>query len=403
VSGPAGTVPADVGQQATRLQWANVSIRVEVALLGDPARPVQPIPLPEWRRPWSERPRITLEVADDETVADVLRRASEEFEVASHEHFSTARPTFIAFHEDGAARDVLALARDLTLVDDSGAALWRVDFEFAPYGQVVRSADAGAITGDPRRLYLILQYGAGNGIVPSWPDFIQALEVVWEIIDRAETLYGVAAIAVAARRKIRQRLERGRETLRRRIPLWGQRGADLEAFADSVRGRSWSAEELGRFLDCTPEEAEDVLGVLGFARDEEDGRWYRRADQAAAVIEDVVVEVWRHPMRQAPDVFRIRVEELLRTGEPQPYPSYGEGSEADNDEATYEWDPDREIRVAAAAVLAVITALGIVVALLLETRWFLAVGAGAATVLVGLLVVRSVWFRRAAHWLGRSL
>jgi hypothetical protein len=384
--------------------------RGSVALVGDPQRPDQAPSVEEWDRRWAERQKIELDIAREDRVSTILERAAEEFGIPLPDYaggrFIRAFP-FVAFYSDARPNQMTPARMTLTLVDERGRAVWEVSPEDAPFEQIVRAAEAGALEGDPSRIYLNLTPPAGDGIFVDWPTLVQAWDVCWEILDRIDTAVGAAAAAEFVRRKLRNRIGRGRPAVDRYAPSWAQRNGSPRGLAELLARRSWSSEEVARLLGISGGEADAVLGIFGFAQDGEDGRWYRAGDQAAALLDDALEEIWHYPISEGGErVFRLRVDEIFRTGSTAPYPDHRaqdwplEGNDID---ALAAWDPAQETRTLGVLLLVVLSSVSVGAALAISDSLFGRIGAGTVTFVAAILLVRTRPFRRLAAWLVRSL
>jgi hypothetical protein len=292
--------------------------RITLALIGDSAAPFTRISDEEWSRRWDERPQIEMDVADEESLEQIIARALPEFGVALPEGWGTAHGHVdIALYDDANARGYSRVHGELTLVNEDGGAVWGVhDFRLVPYGHLVDAVRAGALAGDKRRIHLILREPIGNGIGLDWPDLLHAWEAASNVIARISDVGGVVAFAVLVIQAVRRRLGRGVAVATRAAPRWAQRGAHFPwSLASFLGQRPWSSDQLAELLRSTPEDAEAVLAIFGFAP-KDDGLWHYEGDEAARVLAIIFEEV-RHlyPALSGDDYFEQRVEELITTGQ----------------------------------------------------------------------------------------
>jgi hypothetical protein len=301
---------------------------VTLALVGDGTRPSARLNDEEWNKPWSQRPQVELEVADDESLASVVERALRELGVRIEE--GGLQPQYmvdLGLYEGEESRPIPV---DLALVDSDGKVTWNVwDLRLIPYGELVRSVEAGAIVGDPRRVYLILREPIGDGIGIDWSSLLDALGVAWKVAEHVVTTYEIARGTRAVIENVRDRLTRAREAARRNMFGWAQRGAEPSAIARFLSRDAWSASTLAAFLGCSKEDAEALLALLGFAFDERTSEWRRtNDDEAGALLLGIYEEAaWYGAdlliSSEAREEFQRRVEELLRTGERPAERAYG--------------------------------------------------------------------------------
>jgi hypothetical protein len=296
-----------------------VTTAVEFALIGDPAEPGARISDEDWSRPWDERARIQLDVDDNDSLGSVVDRVLSEFGVVLADEVVPAHVVNVALVDDEADR---VGTWDLTLVDDEGRVIWTAyDLRLVPYWQLVRAVEAGAVRGDPRRLYVILKEPIGDGLGIDWPTILDAWRIVDEIVMRIGGYAGAAAGLAGAYQYVRHRLEAGREAVARNAPRWAQRGGHpYDVFRLLASRGSWSAQDLATLLGCSEDDAVSVLALYGFGYNEADGRWRQDADDAARVLSVAFEEAsaMRFELSDAHDEFAARVEQLVRTGERPP-------------------------------------------------------------------------------------
>jgi hypothetical protein len=291
-----------------------------IALIGDPAHAGDRIPEDEWSRSWSERPTIEIEVGEDEPLGSMVDRALSEFAVNLGEGAVSAHRVDLALRQENADE---VRVWDLTLVDDEGRVIWTAhDVRFIPYSQLVRSVEAGVVVGDPRSLYLILKEPIGNGLGIDWAEIVQAWQIVDDVVRRIGDYGGAAAALVAAYHLIRTRIARGRDALARNVHRWSQRGGHPYGLFKLLTSRTaWDADDLGRLLGCSLEDAEAVLELFGFSQSDADALWHREADEAARLLSAAFDEAAATPyelIAPGQGSFEARVEVLLRTGERPP-------------------------------------------------------------------------------------
>jgi len=305
---------------------------VTLALVGDPRHPFEPFSDQERERPWDERIKIRLSVERAETLAAVIERALEGFGIrAPEDAISPHHHVDLAFFTENHPRGYWQ--RGVILVDDAGRAIWGVhDMRLVTYGEVLASADAGALAGDPLRVHIILREGIGNGIGLDWPALFQGLQiawqVAWEVAERVAVIGGVAA----AVKLVRDRLGKGREAVARNAPQWDRRGAAPHAFSLFLAIHPWDIAHLAKLLDCSPADARAVLEVFGYARGG-DGLWHPANDEAAQMLSSVFEEAEWHmpyPSKEQQQRFRERIGVLLETGRRPPDP--------EPDDYLGEWD-----------------------------------------------------------------
>jgi hypothetical protein len=381
-----------------------------VAVVGSPANPGGSIREDDLSRPWEDRLKVELDVQPDESLGSIRQRAIEHFEVATPPHAHGRRLVdafpFVAFYDESRPAQMSPLAMSVTVTDDQGRAVWNTDPDLARFEQLVAASELGALGGDPHRVYLVLLPPSGNGIFVDWQSLLDAWRITWDLLESIDTVAGAAAAAEFVRRKIRDRIHRGRQTLEHRASEWGQRNGSPHDLARLLGRRSWTTDEAATLLGVGSDEAGAVLAIFGFARDPEDERWYRNGDQAAALLSAVLDEIWRYPPSESAPMFGTRVDEILRIGETMPYPDYRDQQQelTEGGEDPYAaWDPSADSRVLAAALLAVVALAALLVAVTVGGGLLQALGLAAITFLVGLVLVRTRVFRDLSRWLARGL
>jgi hypothetical protein len=218
---------------------------------------------------------------------------------------------------------------DFTLLDDHDEAIFGVtDFTLIPYGQVVRSAEAGLIRGNPRRLYIIRQVPQGDVFGLDWQTFLEVYFAIRTVLDAVSTPGEIKERTESATRIVR----RGLAAARRHAPHWGQRKGTPSRLRKLVQTRDWSSDQLSKILACPEDDLADVLALLGFTRDASDGAWRQRRrneEPLLADLEDEVREGDYGDVYSDIDKQRLlqdRVSEIVRHGRervaPTPIESY---------------------------------------------------------------------------------
>jgi hypothetical protein len=291
------------------MQPESPSYLVTVALVGEPKSP--PPGSADWEGVWAELPKTSFSVEDEATLAEIFDHAAE---ALGAEPFMPFVPLseivhWIAF-EDDSGRPLLERRRTrLTLLDDDGRAIWNVrNWSAVPFGQLQRSAEAGIVPGDPRRIYLIRQVPQGDGafMVESWRVFLEVLALARDGFERTgslgETAGGLAFLYLA--------LKKGLGTIQRLHARWAQRGAKPLDLREVLPGANTDAE-LARRLDCSENDAALVREILHALESEEPLlRSFRQAIGEADSLSSHLTIDYRA-------LFRIRLEEL-KAGRSEP-------------------------------------------------------------------------------------
>jgi hypothetical protein len=281
--------------------------------------------------PYSERPKIDLEVAADETVKSALERATRELGVKiaqpAHVEFSPVdNLSFVAFYDPadengfGERRRFRPLG-DLSTVDHSGRALWGQSFESVSYGTLVHTADAGLLDGDPLRPYLILSSPEGNGVLLTWEGVLAAVLLLRGVLAAASDVEGTLAFARRVTERLR-RAERAEEVVRDNYQGWARRGARPDNLKEMLEaGDPWSSRDLAERLDTPVDGAESILGGFGFSQDPS-GLWRLVHDEDASFMHGALDEasIWVDSRGEPGPELKERLEAYVETNKRPPFP-----------------------------------------------------------------------------------
>jgi hypothetical protein len=322
-----------------------MAFEVTVALVGDRnAPPPGAISPADFKTPWENREKVTLHVDEHESLHAVLTRAAGEldcppFDSLIPEDSTLVEPFFfVAWHDDNERVPLEArMDFELTLVDENGEAVWAItEKRDIPYRQIVASATAGVLDGDPFKLYLIRRYPQAGGVSADWELLVQALEAGWRVVEGLGASYG----AYEAWRRVRERLA-GRDALARRMPRWAQRNARTEHLREILGGKPWKPRELATVLGCTTGEAEQILGVFGYTAGEDEHWQYAAgdpsrnepaADEVSRLLAGYLHEVvWRFANEEVDyqkleEIFAPFLQRLIDTGHAGAFPSEDEAA-----------------------------------------------------------------------------
>jgi hypothetical protein len=92
-------------------------------------------------------------------------------------------------------------------------------------------------------------------------------------------------------------------------------------FARFLHRDEWQAPTLAGFLGVTEDQAEAILGLFGFAYDDQRSVWRRAGDDAARLLEETYREAawYGGTIRESAEAlasFEARIREMVETGEP---------------------------------------------------------------------------------------
>ncbi len=296
---------------------------VTVAEAGDPNVPPERrlATLADFDRPWEDRLKVLVEAEDDEPLGDLLRRAGAQLDqmgpykdTEPEAYVEEAYlPVYLGLHREGHR---LQLWSDLPLVDGEGRVRWTYDWGSELYRELLRATEAGAIRGDPTRLYFVRMGGMGDGVVADFPMFIEGLPLLWEVIEHVATGYGAYEAA--------QRLLRLVGVGRRATKVAEEKSKQWEANAGLPykltallwREEGWDAAELGRLLGVRTPDAEALLTAFGCLEDSA-GYWQPRADELAKLMAgnaEYVIQGHATDKAAMREVLRQRTELYLSSG-----------------------------------------------------------------------------------------
>jgi hypothetical protein len=302
-------------------------IEVVVAVIGDPRGypangPVLYDVLPEkyWSVPYSARDKVTLQVEPDETLGDVLRRAAL--------HWSTMVGAHVAFYRpEDEGSPPRRMGPVVPLIDEHGRVTFGHYFGDVRYVDLLRSADAGALDGDPRRPYLILQPGIGNGVLPDW----HTIQTIWQTVEYVATALatagGAGAALLGAKKatidRLRKRAKDTQAVVAEKSEDWVSRNGEPYDFGEWLDDRPWLPAEIAPLLACTEGEAEAVLWAFGFAPSES-GLWRKNATEEARLCAEttrLAVQGYTHEASEAElrAVIRDEIEHYLTENEARPF------------------------------------------------------------------------------------
>jgi len=313
-----------------------MATRVTVAVLGDPNHPFEDweasMPEEDFARPYADRPKVELEVENNERLIDVLGRAVADLGIgATWSDDPQEEIAFVSFYvPEDEERYERSLNRyfgtsNLTLVDDQGRVQWNVYFKDITYGQLLRAGEAGVLGGDPRRPYLILSPGVGNGMVVSWQDVALALLIIKETLGVLSNTEGAIAFGQRVLQTARDRVGKAKEPVENHAVDWTKRGALPWDFAQLLGRRPWHTKDLAERLDCSDQEADAILWAFGYTVDSA-GLWRRGGDEPAELlikaVDDVLTRPVAYEQHRLPVIVEERVRVLVETGSPPPEPEY---------------------------------------------------------------------------------
>ena len=252
-------------------------------------------------------------------------------------------PTFFATFDSAGFQEATPTSRTIAVLDGESRARWNVAYESVTYGELVQAIDAGAMRGDPRRLYYVTYPAVGNGVIPTFLEIAVGLKVIYDIMQVTATLEDNIGFGRRLLDAARGRVSTGRQAIETNATDWRQRGADPEAIREMLGEGPWDATTLAGLLDCSDQDAQAALWAFGFA--ERDGQWYRDGDDEAQVVRAVMDEITLSYQLGHADFEKTltgRVSHYLASGERAPRPfvdAMTYGDEAHAQAALENFDP----------------------------------------------------------------
>lgn len=287
---------------------------------------------------------MLLDVAEDETLGSILKRAGTALAIEGSESDDAPVPTFIAFFDPDAAHVSTQFA--LTVVDEDGRARWNVPYHSIKYGEILQTHSARALAGDPTRLYYVTYPGVGNGVAITFALLASGLKHVWDLMQVVATVEDNISLGQRFVSTVRERLGRGADVVEHKATGWEMRGADPHALYSMLGDRPWTPEDLAALLGCDPDEAAAMLWAFGYA-ESNSGVWRAGADDEALWLRTLYDEFQLSYSLGHPDylpTLEARVRHHLTHGERAPRPfidaeRFGDELEIGKEEA---WDPGAE-------------------------------------------------------------
>jgi len=253
--------------------------------------------------PWEDRKKVVVSADLSTRLGDVIDQAAEQLGVWIPEGPMSRRVPCIALYAGKQYGFIRTTDRD------AGPG-WQLRWSEVQVGELIASAEAGLIDGDPGRLLLW-------PVIPQavFTDIGGALLVMWTMWEH----YLAARETTGIIRSMIARLRRGRDATRGANPAqWSQawheafrRVNDLMAFLDEPR----TTEEISAYMGVTQEQAEGTLLALGFTAGD-DGAWRPGGDPAAEILHAGLLDLKRDGLESpAPDDAGPRSEPRIREAE----------------------------------------------------------------------------------------
>lgn len=265
-------------------------------------------------RPYSP---VTVRAAESDTLAEVLDRAAIRSGLSElNGNLVSDSLVWIRFREsedDRFAYNRLLWAQQLTIVDGDGKVRLARKLSQVLVRDLLRTAEADLIDGDPLQPYLIATIPQG-GLEPwglDWSDLIGGLTLFWAVLGAMDTLDGAASLVT----RLRGRLRRAPTVLAEKQL---RSGGTPELLSDVLHHRPILPAQAAEWLDCTVEDVEALLLALGLD-DRGDGLWAPETSDEARLMSEVVLELRDARTRyESRDQLPDRLQHLIETGERLP-------------------------------------------------------------------------------------
>lgn len=328
-----------------------VSTDIVVALAASPDRDwTRGLQYPEdFELSWEDREQVELRVSEDETLGKILERAGREFGITrppwAEGELEAADLAFVDFYRPEAQQ--LTFRREFPLIGEDGRASWPTDWHQVTYGELLRAGEAQVVAGDPRRIYLLVQPGIGNGLLSDfvtqaelWRQWWDVFKFVWEEVGD-EALKGFGLWQLWKWLKSR-RIDETPSIVERHMDAWREHGMRPDNLRDLLGAGPWTSGQVATLLACSESEAEALLLGYGCAKSQ-DGFWRKATDPTGQFMQDTIELLIGMPAadREAfRDFMAQRFREFQVTGQP-PRLDWNQIHEIPEDRAAQEAQAER--------------------------------------------------------------
>lgn len=267
--------------------------------------------------PYEHRSKASVEVAESATLGDVIDLAAARFGVtpASGPGITTVSKVSeavdcVSFYRPsdrvGGTYDYRRWSQAIRLVNQSGDPSWAVRWSDIRMGELVASADAGLVDGDPLRPYLWPVIPQGDTV----ERLATAAWTIWMLWEHALSVRDTVQLA----RDALSRIARGQAVARDDPAAWATALRRPDELMSFLHAQPRTAVEVAAKMGFTEEQAEGAMWGLGFTA-REDGRWVPAGDRIAAALHEAMMQI--ESLGRAPTELEVQVtvRALFRDGE----------------------------------------------------------------------------------------
>ncbi len=302
-----------------------MAVAVTVALAGDPTNWLSArdeygnigLRYPsDFEQSYQDREKVELDVSEDETLGAVLEGAINQWEIEAPGWGSVLQT--VAFFDFYRPDQRLQLHSEIALLDSDGRVRWTTEWQAVTYRELLAAGEAGLLSGDARRPYLVLQPGIGNGILVDWQTLVIVWLAFWHILEKIDVALSVGEKSKGLLDRLRRRSRGAPDVVHGHLEEWSKRGARPDNVHELLGQRPWHPEDFAERFGCTTEEAEAFLMGAGFAKSAS-GLWRRGDDEEAKLLNgnlELAIHLGMVTKREAvEELFQQRVEEFVQTGQ----------------------------------------------------------------------------------------
>lgn len=225
------------------------------------------------KRPYSERPKVSLMVAESSSLAEILADATSMFERSYPGDYTDAGRTIDFYRGDPSEGVRLALptTKTVTITSPDGLAVWHVPLHEASLGDLILADRRKVLAGDPRRPYLLVDpsWKMGGPSPGGWDAFID----IWTLLLALRGSWDLVRATVRVSRKGLEFLNRAADAWERHRnaalytrQLFESRGASIMDVIETARAAAtYQIADLMAWTGIDdPQIAVDVAGWAGY-------------------------------------------------------------------------------------------------------------------------------------------